>query len=62
MMRSIVMVSGSGTNLQAIIDAQIADLEIVAVVSDNPEAYGLQRAIDAGIPAITVDYLSLIHI
>ncbi len=58
MMRSVIMVSGSGTNLQAIIDAQIADLEIVAVVSDNPEAYGLQRAIDAGIPAITVDYRS----
>jgi phosphoribosylglycinamide formyltransferase 1 len=58
MMRTLIMVSGGGTNLQAIIDAQIANTEIVAVLSDNPQAFGLERAAVAGIPGITVDYKS----
>jgi len=56
MMRTVIMVSGSGTNLQAILDAQPANTDIVAVVSDNPGAFGLTRAQQAGIAAITVDY------
>ncbi len=48
-----VLLSGSGTNLQAIIDA-IADdglpVEIVRVVSSRPDAYGITRAEEAGIP------------
>lgn len=58
-LRVAVMISGSGTNLQAIIDATAAKklpLELVAVVSDNPDAYGLQRAINAGIPTRVIDY------
>jgi len=58
MMRAVIMVSGSGTNLQAIIDANIPQLEIAAVVSDSRAAYGLERARNAGIPAIVVDYKS----
>lgn len=57
-----VLVSGGGTNLQAIIDA-IAhgelDARIGVVVSSNPEAYGLVRAEKAGIPHVAmqrVDY------
>jgi len=50
------MVSGGGTNLQAILDANLSNIEIVAVVSDNPDAYGLERARNANIPAVTVDY------
>ncbi len=48
-----VLVSGGGTNLQALIDAQksgiIASGEIALVVSNNENAYALTRAIDAGI-------------
>ncbi len=58
MMRTVIMVSGSGTNLQAILDAKLDDVDIVAVVSDNPTAFGLTRAQQAGIPALTVDYRS----
>lgn len=53
-----VLVSGGGTNLQAIIDAVNAGIiksgEIVAVISNNSGAYALERAKKAGIPAYTV--------
>jgi len=58
-LRVAVMISGSGTNLQAIIDAiaaQKLSAELVAVISDNPDAYGLQRAADAGITTHIVNY------
>lgn len=51
-MRLVVMISGSGTNLQAIIDAIEAGhlkSEIVVVVSNRKNAYGLVRAEEAGI-------------
>ena len=46
-----VLLSGSGTNLQAIIDAAAAGLpvDIVAAVSSRPDAYGIERAQAAGI-------------
>jgi len=48
-----VLVSGGGTNLQALIDAQRSEIiqsgEIVLVISDNPRAYALERAKNAGI-------------
>jgi len=56
----VVLISGSGTNLQAIVDKlhnQPLDneqTEIVAVISNKSDAYGLQRASEANIPAITV--------
>ncbi|MCI8610436.1 MAG: phosphoribosylglycinamide formyltransferase [Clostridiales bacterium] len=53
-----VLVSGGGTNLQALIDAQrdgsLRSGEIVLVVSSNPKAYAINRAADAGIEAVTV--------
>ena len=52
--RIAVLVSGGGTNLQALIDAQGSVLtsgKIVLVVSNNPDAYALQRADNAGIEA-----------
>ncbi len=56
--RIAVLVSGGGTNLQALIDAQgrgeIVGGEIVAVVASNPEAYALERARAAGIPGYVV--------
>jgi phosphoribosylglycinamide formyltransferase-1 len=54
-----VLISGSGTNLQAIIDAVDAGtltVEIIAVISDRPDAPGLDRAKRANIPAITINY------
>ena len=53
-----VLGSGSGSNMQAIIDAISAgnlDAEIVMVMSDNPEAYILERATQAGIPSKVID-------
>lgn len=53
-----VLLSGSGTNLQAIIDAVAADglpVEVVAVVSSRPDAYGIERARAAGIPVTVLD-------
>ncbi|MCR4998801.1 MAG: phosphoribosylglycinamide formyltransferase [Lachnospiraceae bacterium] len=58
MLKVAVMVSGGGTNLQAIIDAIqsgiITDTQIVAVISNNADAYALERAKKAGIPAVCV--------
>lgn len=51
--RAAVLISGGGTNLQAFIDATSSgelNLELVVVVSSNPDAYGLQRARRARIP------------
>ena len=58
-MRVVVLISGSGSNLQAIIDAAQADalnISIAAVISNRPNVKGLQRAIDAGIPTQVVDH------
>ena len=44
-----VLVSGGGTNLQALIDSDIKGGKITAVISSNPEAYALERAKKAGI-------------
>lgn len=56
--RIAVLVSGGGTNLQALLDAQAAGKiphgEIVLVVSNNPNAYAIQRADAFGIPAAVV--------
>lgn len=58
MLRVGVMVSGGGTNLQAILDAvdsgKITNAEIVTVISNNPNAYALERAKKHGIPAICI--------
>lgn len=57
--RFAVLISGSGTNLQAIIDAiQAGDLqaEVAVVLSSCTTAAGLQRAIRAGIPTLTLDH------
>ena len=55
--RVVVLISGGGSNLQALIDQQHnINTEIVAVVSNRPQAYGLERAKAAGIPAVVVDH------
>ncbi len=53
-----VLISGSGTNLQAIIDAIANDdlpVEIVKVISSRPDAYGIQRAQEANIPVVALN-------
>lgn len=53
-----VLISGSGSNLQALIDAVAVgtlDAEIGVVVSSRPDAYGLRRAQAAGIPTVALN-------
>ncbi|MBQ3896979.1 MAG: phosphoribosylglycinamide formyltransferase [Clostridia bacterium] len=56
--RIAVLVSGGGTNLQALIDAQQAGLiphgEIITVISNKKDAFALERAKKAGIEAVTI--------
>lgn len=58
MLRVVVCVSGGGTNLQAIIDGiaqgAVCQTEIVRVISNNPGAYALERAKQAGIEGVCV--------
>ena len=54
-----VLVSGSGTNLQAILDAAGEpgfDANVAVVISDRPAVEALERARSAGIPAVVVDW------
>ena len=58
------LISGGGTNLQAIIDACLnhhIDAEMVFVGSDNPDARGLKRANEHRIPTFVVDYATIIR-
>ena len=56
--RIAVLVSGGGTNLQALIDAQNSGIiesgKIELVISNNPNAYALERAAKAGIPGVVI--------
>ena len=58
MLRVLIMVSGGGTNLQAIIDSvkagDVTNTEIVGVISNNYGVYSLERAKNAGIDACVV--------
>ncbi|AXY59655.1 phosphoribosylglycinamide formyltransferase [Acinetobacter chinensis] len=55
MIKIAVLVSGSGSNLQALIDANLSG-EIVGVISNRPEAYALQRAEQAGIQTTVIEH------
>ena len=55
--RLVVLASGTGSNLQAVLDACAASelpAQVVAVVSDRADAYALRRADEAGVPAVHV--------
>ena len=60
MVKTAVLVSGGGTNLQAIIDSnmfgEIKNCDLAAVISSNPDAFAVQRAQNAGIPVFIVDW------
>lgn len=59
MVKTAILVSGGGTNLQAVMDAhlfgEIPNCELTAVISSDPEAYALVRARSANIPAFVID-------
>lgn len=55
----VVVISGSGSNLQAIIDGcndGSISAAICAVISNNPDVYGLERAENAGIPCVVLNH------
>ncbi|HYQ91941.1 MAG TPA: phosphoribosylglycinamide formyltransferase [Candidatus Competibacteraceae bacterium] len=57
--RLVVLISGRGSNLQAILDGATGGAlpaEIRAVISNRPDAYGLERAGQAGVPTAIVDH------
>src|SRR5437764_15384984 len=60
-LRRGVLISGSGSNLQALIDAienkQLTEVEIALVVSNNAHAYGVQRALKHNVPVIYVPWV-----
>ncbi len=59
MVKTAIIVSGGGTNLQAVIDShlfgEIPNCELTAVISSDPEAYALIRAKSANIPSYVVE-------
>ena len=55
-MRVAVFASGSGTNLQAIIDADIQTIEIAVVFTNNPDAYAIERAKKHNIQVEIIDH------
>lgn len=61
--KTAVLVSGGGTNLQAILDAErsgkITNATIATVISDRAEAYALRRAEQAGVEAVTIPFKEL---
>ena len=61
--RIVILISGNGTNLQSIIDARKMgkiNAEIVGVISNRTNVFGLERAKLAGIPALTLIIPNLI--
>ena len=58
MLKIVVCVSGGGTNLQAILDSlddgTITNTEVAAVISNNPNAFALERAREHGIDAVCI--------
>ncbi|MDD1717234.1 MAG: phosphoribosylglycinamide formyltransferase [Methanoregulaceae archaeon] len=61
MKRIAVLASGRGSNFQALIDAVCEGLipgRLIALLTDNPDAYAVVRATDAGIPVMVIDYMA----
>lgn len=56
MRRVAVLISGRGSNMQALLDAKQDAYEVALVVSNVPDAAGLERARTAGVEAVTLDH------
>lgn len=64
MKRLVVLISGNGSNLQAVLDAcanGVLPAQVVAVLSNKPDAFGLRRAIEAGVPAVALPFHKALH-
>lgn len=62
--RIVIVISGNGSNAQTIMDAcatQSIHAEVLAVISNKPTAYGLERAKQAGITATCVDHTKFVQ-
>lgn len=59
MVRAAVLASGEGSRLQAVLDAiyfkEIPNIELVAVICPQRDAYAMKRALNADVPAYVVD-------
>ena len=61
--RLVVLISGRGSNLQALLDQAASgelSAEVVAVISNQPGVYGLERARQAGIPALELNHRNFV--
>ncbi len=59
MTRLVVLISGGGSNLQSLLDqcqSGALNAKVVAVISNRPDAFGLSRARQAGVKALTLDH------
>ena len=54
--RVAVLISGSGSNLQAIVDSASSSYQVCAVISNRPDVKGLERAANADIDRVTLDH------
>jgi formyltetrahydrofolate-dependent phosphoribosylglycinamide formyltransferase len=64
MKRLVVLISGNGSNLQAVLDAcakRALPAQVAGVFSNKPDAYGLQRAIAAQVPAVALPFDKSLH-
>lgn len=64
MKRLVVLISGNGGNLQAVMDAcakGVLPARVAGVLSNKPDAFGLQRAIKADVPAIVLPFHKALH-
>lgn len=54
--RIVILISGRGSNMEAILNANIDNIDIVAVISNRPDAKGIPIAAAAGVPTAIVDH------
>lgn len=52
----VILISGRGSNMQAIVDAQLSNAHIAAVIANRPEATGLTWAAEQRIPTVVLDH------
>ncbi|MEK7991701.1 MAG: phosphoribosylglycinamide formyltransferase [Thiotrichaceae bacterium] len=56
MLSTVILISGRGSNMQAIVEAQIPNVQIKAIISNDPDAKGLDYAKQQGIQAVVVNH------
>jgi phosphoribosylglycinamide formyltransferase-1 len=56
MINIVILISGRGSNMQAIVEANIPGVNIAAVISNRPDAAGLAWAAERGVPTVALDH------